>query len=81
MDDVIVWGRIRGHRAAYYDNPGIMQLDREDAQGCNRRPANDIAKTDGKDTSQHHGGRFFFKCGQVGLLLNGGADKIGFRNF
>ena len=63
-------GKTIGQRAAHHDNPGCLQVDRDNTQGKNRRPTEQKAEADGKDPGKHHGRGFFPEGGQIGLLRN-----------
>jgi len=72
-------GKAIGQRTAHYDNPGRLQLEREDAQGEDRRPPQEKAEADGKDPREYDRGGFFPKRGQIGFFLNGRLHKCGCR--
>ncbi len=68
-------GKAVGQRAAHDDNPGGLQLEREEAQSEDRRPTKEKAETDGKDPCEHNRCRFFQKRAQVSLLCNSSLHK------
>jgi len=58
-----------------------MQLYRQETEGGNCRPANDIADYNSQEAKNDPGGRLFFECGEIGLVFKGGTNKTGCRNF
>ena len=70
-----------GQGAAHDDNPGLMQVDSQEAEGGNRGPADDIADHHSQEAENDLEARLFLEGGQIGLLRHGGTNKSGGRDF
>ncbi len=68
-------GKAVGQRATHDDNPGSLQLEREDAQSEDRWPTEEKAEADGKNPGEHNWGGFFPKRAQVSSLCNSRLHK------
>ena len=64
-------------RATDHREQRFLQLDRNDAEQGDSRPADDVAQSDYHQTGYRRRRRFFPERRQIDLFLDGGTDKTG----